>query len=163
MNYQYTINELSTICQVSKQSIYQRFSKNQPFINQNSTRQGRKIFYNQSVLEMLQTYYGTVEEQSASTDSPKTHEKPLQAPVEEKSDKETIAALEAKIDALEAQIEELKAKLEATEAERKDLVQQNGCVLLMLAKEKEEKLKLMPPERTPIGNRIMGFFKRKGL
>lgn len=158
MEERYTINELSTICKVSTQSIYKLFSKNKPFINQHSTRKGRQIFYGKEVLDLLLDHYDHSQDEgkieSTSTNSPKTLPDAPQDKSEVSSTKATIEALEAKIEALEKQLAE-------TEAEKKELLKQNGIALLLLSQEREEHLKLLSAPKPSIGERIRNLFGKK--
>lgn len=90
MNCQYTIEDLASKCQVSKQSIYALIKKNKDFVNQNSRKQGRQIKYNQAVLDLFLDYYGkqageeAVPEESdqAQTEAPEAESKPEEETVE---------------------------------------------------------------------------------
>ena len=158
MENRYTINQLATTCKVSTQSIYKLLSKNQPTVKQFSQRQGRKILYGQEVLNLLLDYYGLRQDEGqtedTSTNAPKTPADAFPAKVEDKSTSKEI-------DALKAQIEALEARLAETEAEKKELLRQNGQVLLLLSQEREERIKLLPPPKKTLGERFKGLFGKK--
>ena len=149
MEFTFTIDDLTRQLSKSKQSLYLLFNKNKTFINQNSIRKQRKIFYNQAVLDFLSDYY-------ANGAPIEAENKPIEAPSCEdgrEAAQERIAALEAKIAALEA---ELKAK----EAERAELFKQNSQLLLLLSQEKAEKALYLPAPRKSIGERFRSLFGR---
>lgn len=143
MEYSFTIEDLTHQLSKSKQSLYLLFNKNKAFINHNSIRKQRKIFYNQAVLDFLLDYY-------ANGAPIEAENKPIEAPLREdggEAAQERIAALEAKIAALEA---ELKMK----EEERLEMVKQNGALLLLLTQEKQEKQLLLPAPKKSIRERL---------
>ena len=165
MNYPFTIDDLASKCQVTKQSIYNLISKDKDFIKQNSSKQGRKIKYNQAVLDKFLAYYDKLEDEEATPEAP---QQPTEAPTsvpeanpDETTTKPTEATtgpLEAQIAALRQEVEELKKQLAAKEAERMELLKQNGALILTLQQEKQEKLLLLPAPKKTIGERIRGLF-----
>ena len=62
------------------------------------------------------------------------------------------------LERLKEKYAELQAELDKVEAERKQLLEQNGNLLLLLSQEKAEKQKLLPPPRKTIGERIRALF-----
>lgn len=165
MENRYTINQLATICKVSTQSIYKLLSKNQPTVKQFSTKQGRKILYGQEVLDLLLDHYGLRQDEGqtedTSTNASKTLSDAPEAEVEDNSTQTKIAALEAQIESQKKQIEELQKQLADKEAERKQLLEQNGQVLLLLSQERQERIKLLPAPKKSFGERLKGFFGKK--
>lgn len=184
MGYPYTVNDLLSIFKISKTTFYSQVKKNQDFFAANSIKvrdEGKKsksyFKYNQSVFDFFASQYGkgknetesealgnTAPQEDASTPilekngqedalSAKAPETPTEAPEGESQYKDTINALQAKIDALEA-------KLEAAEAERRELVAQNGNLLLLLSQEKQEKQLLLPAPKKTIGERIKSLFRK---
>lgn len=163
MTYQYAIEDLASKCQVSKQSIYNLLSKDKDFIKQNSTRQARKIKYNQAVLNKLLLYYNKPEETDHAQEA-------IEAPTivsETSPDKTTnetteaiVAPLKAEIEALKKELEELRQQLAAKEAERMELLKQNGALILTLQQEKQEKQALLPAPKKSFGDRLKGLFSK---
>ena len=165
MENRYTINQLATTCKVSTQSIYKLLSKNQPTVKQFSTKQGRKIYYGQEVLDLLLEHYGLHQEEGQTEDTsanaPKTLSNGLAAEVEDNSTQSEIATLKAQIESQKTQIEELTKQLAEKDAERKQLLEQNGQVLLLLSQERQERIKLLPAPKKSFGERLKGFFGKK--
>ena len=154
MEYPYTINDIKTATQVSLQSLYTLIKKNQSFIKDNSIRKQRKIYYNQTAMDFFTSYYNA--EQLPET--------PPEA--EEHAEKEPsalfrIEALEAERDALQAEINALKKQLEAKEAERLELLRQNGALILTLQQEKQEKMLLLPAPKKSFSDKVKSIFKGK--
>ena len=174
MSYQYTIEDLARLCQVSKQSIYNLINKNKEFVNENSRKQGRKVKYNQAVLDLFLEYYGKQNQEKETEETqapqPEAQEAPGDAtedpgrPEEQEETSPSVEALQAQIKALEAEIIDLRLKLERAEAERQGLIQQNGITLLLLQQEKQEKLRLLPPPQEPkksFAEKVKGLFGKK--
>lgn len=146
--YQYTIDDIASICKVTKQSIYNLIKVNREFINKNSRRYQRRLMYNQAALQYFTEYYQV---KAPEVDT-------IEEPVKQET-KETDA-LQAEIKTLQAEVDALKQRLEATEAERKALLNQNGALILTLQQEKQEKMLLLPAPRKGIGETIKGWFRK---
>ena len=170
MEYPYKIQDLSQLSKISNPTIYKIFKKNQDFIADNSKKVKGKTkpmtLYSQAVLDLLLSQYGqgndgTIVNGSAggtTTELPSEPQKREETPpeaAEAAEDKSTITALQTKIEALEAQIE-------ALEAERRELVKQNGNILLLLSQEKAEKALLLPAPKKSFGERIKALFHKDG-
>lgn len=147
--YQYTIDDIASICKVTKQSIYNLIKANKEFINENSRRYQRRLMYNQAALQYFTEYY-QVEAPEVDT---------IKAP--DKQETKNTEALEGKIKTLQAEFDTLKQLLAETEAERKALIHQNGALILTLQQEKQEKMLLLPAPKKTIGERIKGLFHKE--
>ncbi len=154
MEYKYSINDIQRKTNVSLQSLYNLIKKNQEFIRNNSTRKQRKIYYNQAALDFFVSYYKPEE----APEEPQKAEK--QAAVSTSADS-PIDALKAENDALKAEIDALKKQLESKEAERLELLRQNGALILTLQQEKQEKMLLLPPPRKSFSEKVRTIFKGK--
>lgn len=171
MLFPYDIEDLSRLAKVSKKTIYEYKKKNEALFTENSTKvkaEGKtkpKTMYSQAVLDLLLAQYGqgndgTIVGASAggnATELPsepqKREETPPEAAEAAEGYKSTINALQAKIEALEAQIE-------ALGEERRELIKQNGNLLLLLSQEKQEKALLLPAPKKTIGERLKGIFSK---
>lgn len=169
MEYPYKLQDLSRLAKISNQTIYRIIKKNQDFFQDNSTKVKGKTkpitLYSQAVLDLLLAQYGQGNDETIvnasdggtttklSSEPQKHEETPPEAAEAATEDKSTIAALQTKIEALEAQIE-------ALEAERRELVKQNGNILLLLSQEKAEKALLLPPPKKPLKERIKSIFHK---
>ena len=171
MIYQYTINDISTECKVSKQSLYALIKKNQAFINENSTRKQRKIYYNQAVMDFFVSYYSAASPDKAENPRQNDHQAegcettgenpPSAATFKDDTQKYQIDALNAQIDALQAEIGALRRQLEEKEEERKELIRQNGALILTLQQEKQEKQLFLPAPKKSFGDKVKSLFKSK--
>lgn len=169
MEYQYTINDLATSCKVSKQSIYNLIKRNKEFVNQNSTRKQRTLYYNQDVLNFLLDYYNLEKAPSDNLIYEKIGGDPQFSGTENSlsptSSAEEVERLKAEynsqIAALKAEIERLKADLNAKEEERKELLNQHGALILALSQEKQEKMMLLPAPKKPFGERVKALFHKE--
>ena len=169
MEYKYTINQISERVNISKPSLYALIKKNQAFINNNSIRRQRKIYYNDAVMDFFISYYlpeQTTEEgkiPSSPIDTERAEgqaENPLLKPsCGEEEQKARIDTLHAEIDALHAEIDTLRRQLEEKEEERKELIRQNGALILTLQQEKQEKQLFLPAPKKTFGEKIKGIFK----
>lgn len=163
MMTQYTIEELTSIIKVSKQSIYNILNKDKAFLKEHSTRKQRKIYYDKAVLDKLIEYYGVTEEAEApaeeaveAAETPTEAAEPQAAPTDQQ---EEIKALQSKIEALEKLLEEKNERIAVLEAQEQELIKQNGLTLLLLQEEKQEKLLLLPPaksEKKTLWQRLTG-------
>jgi len=187
MDFPYSVNDITTNFNISKTTFYNQAKRNQEFFNQNSIKerpQGKNtkpIFkYNQSVFDFFASQYGNVEtplfnsnrqeglstplletETAGGTSNTSDTQPPETLPeapetISEGAEGETPT--QEKINALQATIDALQAKLDAAEAERRDLISQNGNLLLLL-NQAEKQLLLSAPKKT-IGERIKGLFKK---
>lgn len=172
MKNQYTIKELATACKVSTQSIYNLKDKNKEFFKQNSKRNQRTIYYNQAVLNFLLDYYHLDKDSPDSENilyekigggfAPQEGENSsvLTSSPDELSESR-IKEYESQIDALKAENERLKKELDAKEEERKELLKQNGALILALSQEKQEKMLLLPAPKKPFGERVKSLFHKE--
>ena len=170
MTYQYTIKELATSCQVSTQSIYNLKDKNKEFFKQNSKRNQRTIYYNQAVLDFLLEYYHldngtsnaeTLIEKKLGGGHPSSDEEnsSFSTSFKDELTESRIKEYEDQIAALKAEVESLKTDLVAKEAERQELIKQNGILILTLSQEKQEKLLLLPAPKKTFSEKIKTFLK----
>lgn len=162
-NYQYTIEDISNICQKTKQSIYNLIKQNQGFIKNNSKRYGKRIRYNQEALNFFLDHYGMQTPgitQDTLLDPLNDHNNGTTSTTSGEGKGNPLPAEQAKIEALQAEIDRLNQLLEDKEAERKELLNQNGALILTLQQEKQEKMLLLPAPRKGIGETIKGWFKK---
>lgn len=148
--YKYTIDDISSKCQKTKQSIYNLIRKDKEFIKNNSIKRGRKVLYNTSVLNRCLLYYGIESVKDNSIVSSEA------TPAPPESNKELME----RITMLESEIDGLKERLEVSETERKDLLQQNGALILTLQQEKQEKMLLLPGPRKGMFEKIKEWFHK---
>ena len=176
MEYQYTVDDLTTAFSISKQSVYNLISKNKEFITQNSIRRQRKVYYNQSVFNFFSEYYNGPSPVEAENKASVGHsdidggeiENPAGEAINRAGETENDVleasfageVAQGRIRELEAQILALKTELEAKEAERQELFKQNGLLMLLLQQEKQEKQIYLPAPKKTIGEKIRGLFKK---
>ena len=171
MEYKYTINDISAKCKVSVQSLYTLIKKNKELINKNSMRRQRKVYYNQDAMDFFLSYYlpEQVPEEGKIPPSPLDTEtrgglaenSPLENSSTDRPHEGQTDALHAEIDALKAQIDALKKELDAKEEERKELIRQNGALILTLQQEKQEKLLFLPAPKKSFSEKVKSIFKGK--
>ena len=170
MEYQYTINDIKDAVKVSLQSLYTLIKKNQAFINENSIRKQRKIYYNQAAMDFFTSYYQPeATHQSGENQPPQVKPNPAEGQAEKSHVEGAQAegqhesqqnALQRKIDALEAEIGTLRKQLNDKEDERKELLRQNGALILTISQLQQEKLLLLPAPKRSIGERVKGLFHK---
>lgn len=161
---QYTINELTSIFKVSKQSIYNFINKDKALLKEHSTRIQRKIYYDDTIFSNLVAYYG-LEEAPKETDNTvieavEQTAEVIQPTPEQINQQEEIDALKAEIEALKLQLKESDEKIKKLIDSEQEAIKQNSQILLLLQEEKQEKMKLLPSpdsEKKPLWKRI---FKR---
>lgn len=184
MDNQYTIAQISAKCKVSKQSLYKFINKNKTFIDENSTRNHRVVYYNQAAMDFFLAYYqpdektesGKIPVSDTDTDTDKkepvfsmntdraegqTEKSPVEAQKADEPPEGQLNALQRKIDALEAEREVLRKRLDATEAERLELLRQNGALILTISQLQQEKQLLLPAPRKSFVDRLKAIFNGK--
>lgn len=173
MDYPYGIEDLMEKSGIGKSAIYAFIKKNRDFfkdnsasIKDNSTTTKPKIKYNQVALDFLLSQYGKKESAESILSSDRQEvpsnlsENASKNDSAQEADQIHLEALQTKINALEAKIEALEKELSAKEEERKQLLNQNGALLLLLSQEKQEKALLLPAPKKSIGERIKGIFHK---
>lgn len=163
MENRYTITQISTSCNVSKQSLYKFINKNKTFMDENSTRIHRVVYYNQTAMDFFLAYYlpetGGKNPTRAERPLPEGEQKaPEEAPQDDKAESQ-LEDLERKIDALEAEIDALRKQLDDKETERKELLRQNGALILTISQLQQEKQLLLPSPRKTFSEKIKSLFK----
>lgn len=172
MENRYTIDQISTACKVSKQSLYKFINKNKTFIEENSTRIHRVVYYNQIAMDFFLAYYqpdkkpeitpDTINQTTAEIRAPEGEQKsPVEAPQSDEPPEVQLTALQRKIDALKAEIDALKKELNAKEEERKELIRQNGALILTLQQEKQEKQLFLPSPKKTLSEKLKSIFTHK--
>ena len=154
MDFPYTVNDIVSECKVSKQSIYTLIKKNSTFINDNSMRKQRKIYYSQAAMDFFISYYNAEQPPETPQKAEEQAEKVISAELHAEK-------LEAENAALHAEILRLREQLDAKEAERLELLRQNGALILTLQQEKQEKQLLLPAPKKSFGDKVKSLFKNK--
>ena len=168
MSYDYSINDLASKSNVSLQSCYGLIKKNREFVDNNSVRKHRKIYYNQAVMDFFIDYYQPVEEVPPKAENltveevpPKAEKSPSLTSSTDEPPEDQLIALQRKIDALQAEIDALKKDLASTEEERKELIRQNGALILTLQQEKQEKQLFLPSPKRTFSEKLKSIFTHK--
>lgn len=160
----YTVKDLQKVSNTSLQSINKLFKSNselRELVKEHKKVENRNVFYDEVIYEWFCRRYEkkieTLMENSEAGDNFENENQniPLDTPPsclpQEEETKQELERLKEKY-------AELQAEFEKVEAERKELLEQNGNLLLLLSQEKAEKQKLLPPPRKTIGERIRAFF-----
>ena len=170
MEFPYTINDIRAVAKVSQQSLYNLIKKHQSFFHDNSTRIQRKVYYSQAAMDFFISYYqpelsteegknGVLAEDSDinPTEAEKTL---LERSYKEEAQEARIDALQAEIKALQGKLDALQKQLDAKEAERVELLRQNGILCLTLQQEKAEKMLLLPSPKKTLGEKVKSLFHK---
>ena len=169
----FSMDDLSTRLTISKQSLYKLINNNQELstlIKEHSTRQKRKIYYDDVVFEWLCQHYGIKPGVSNGVAAGAFQDRSEIIP------EDAAPTSAARIAELEAQVKELEAKLKAADDERQRLHQENGALLLTVSQmsntisqmsntafqQFQASVKMLPAPRKPILERIKGIFMGKG-
>ena len=166
MEYKYLITDIQARTKVSITSLNAFKKKHQDFFNNNSIRKQRKIYYNQAAMDLFVSYYCQDTEENPSLKSKEeevqeeTQENPSLNRKEEVQENSNTSALEAEIEALKAEIEALRKQLSDKEAERLELLRQNGALILTLQQEKQEKMLLLPAPKKSLGEKVKSIFRK---
>ena len=183
MEYKYLITDIQEKAKVSITSLIAFKKKHQEFFNNNSTRIQRKLYYNQAAMDFFLSYYQPdlkaenekipvsdidtdtdKKEPDFSVNTQRAEERrenpPLEAPQTDEPPEGQLNALQRKIDALEAELASLHKQLDASEEEKKELLRQNGEVLLILQMEKAEKKLFLPAPKKTLMERMKSLFHK---
>lgn len=132
----FSIAQISVKVNRSKQAIYKLISNNQELgkiLPENTIIVGKGKQYSQAVLTWITDYYESVSiSEAGSQDAEQEGADPLEMALL----RQELAHIKEKLEMTEKQLEEVKA-------EKKEVYQQNGALLLMLAQEKQEKQQLL--------------------
>lgn len=171
----FSMDDLSTKLNISKQSLYKLINNNQELstlIKEHSTRQKRKIFYDDVVFEWLCQHYGL----SLSVKLKKGVSNEVVEGVFQEENETIPDDTAARIAELEAQVEALEARLKVSEDERQRLREENGALLLTVSQmsntisqmsntafqQFQASVKMLPAPRKSLFERIKDVFGGKG-
>lgn len=159
----YSMDELSTKLNISKQSLYKLINKNQELstlISEHSTREKRKILYDDAVLSWLSRYY--------RHDTPdETNQGVSNGVVGVISENQNAIILQytSRITELEKKIGELEAQLNEEKEVNKQLRQDNGALILTVQQmtntafqQYQASVKMLPAPRKTFFKRVKAFF-----
>ena len=164
----YSMDDLSTKLNISKQSLYKLINNNQELstlIKEHSTRDKRKIFYDDAVLQWLCQHYGIKPGVSFGVVGEVFQDESPAFPNDS-------APSAARIKELEAKVEGLEARLKEVEEDRKRLREENGAYLLTITQmsgtiaqmtntafqQYQASVKALPAPRKPLLKRLKAFF-----
>lgn len=166
MEYKYLITDIQAKTNVSITSLTAFKKKHQDFFNNNSTRKHRKIYYNQAAMDFFISYYSPDTDKEIPDKIIDTEtgggqaENPLsETSYTDKPHESQLDELKAETEALQTEIGALRKQLEAKEAERLELLRQNGALILTLQQEKQEKMLLLPAPKKPFSEKVKSIFK----
>lgn len=146
MEYQYTINDIQEKVMVSQQALYSLIKKHKTFIDKNSMRKQRRVYYNQDAMNFFISYYLPEEPLEEGKNVERAERPPVRAteaeksPLEKGDEDRPHESQKAVIDALQSEIESLKTQLETKETERRELLTQNGALILTIQQLQQEKM-----------------------
>lgn len=157
----YTIKELGEIIERKPAMIYNYFNEDEEtkaFYYSHRKKGKRGVFkYDEEVLERLKIKVGVSngvgEGISQNEDENSLQHSPAPSVRED-------GAIRAELEDIKGRYAELEAKLKEVEAERKQLLEQNGHLLLLLSQERALTQKYLPQPRKTIGERIRDLFHK---
>lgn len=165
--FKYLITDIQVKTNVSITSLNAFKKKHQEFFSKNSIRKQRKLYYNQAAMDLFVSYYcQDPEENPLQNDEHAEGYVPIgknsneMTSYTDKTHESQPEALKAEIDALKAEIGVLRKQLEDKEAERLELLRQNGALILTLQQEKQEKMLLLPPPKKSLGEKVKSIFHK---
>ena len=134
----FTIAQISAKVKRSKQAIYKLISNNQELgeiLPDNTITIGKGKQYSQAVLTWIKDYY----ERTADNEPEAEDAEEAQA----SADNLEMALLRQEVEHLKEKLATAENLLEEARAEKKELRQENGALLLLLGQEKQEKQQLL--------------------
>ena len=171
MEYKYLITDIQEKTKVSITSLNAFKNKHKDFFNQNSIRKQRKLYYTQAAMDFFVSYY-CPEEAAEDGENPvilaetNGHAPEAEIPASaasstDKPHESQPEAPDAEIAALKAEIAALREQLEKSEAERKELLRQNGALILTLQQSQQQALLLLPAPKKSIADKVKSFFGKR--
>lgn len=177
----YSMKDLSSLCGKSQQAIYRLINKNPELaalIEEHSVKNGRFINYDEEVLNWLINHYKPTEPldkedsvSSVSVGAPFYNLGKEEVPkntAQDSAERAFLSELQTRAEELALEnetlknaVEALKNDLEKEKEEKRDLLKQNGALLLLLAQEKQEKQALFPPPKRGFTERLKQLFQKK--
>lgn len=163
----YTAKDLQKVSKTSLQSINKLFKSNselKELAKEHRIVENRSVFYDEIIYEWFCRRYEKENQvsvlnsvvggniQNEDTEIPQDT-----APIYARQNE----ALIAEINDLKMKNAELQAKLETIEAERKQLFEANGNLLLMLSQERALTQKYLPPPRKTFGEKLRSIFHKE--
>ena len=150
--------------------MYNLIKKHKSFFHDNSTRRQRKVYYSQAAMDFFISYYQPEETpqegkmvklaEIIETDATQAEKTLLERSYREEAQEARIDALQAEIKALQGKLDALQKQLDAKEAERVELLRQNGILCLTLQQEKAEKMLLLPSPKKTLGEKVKSLFHK---
>ena len=172
----YSMKQLQTITGKPPQTINRLMRKNEKLsilMEEHRIKQSNgQVFYDEVILEWLKEYFQlnnapAVEDDVANTIIENNPGENLQTQPRAPINEEQIEELRKRVNELEEiivrkdkVIADLEEQLKAKEAERLHFITQNGQLTALLLTEQQERIKLLPPPKQPLGVRIKEFFGR---
>ena len=160
----YTIKEITKIVDRTEPSIYALIRTDKDFFNSHREKTTKGSYkYDEEALERLKNHFGVSNVVGEGDFEGENGEIPKDtAPLHDENGdlSQKIASLSAELEEMKGKYAALQADFDKVEAERADLLRQNGNLLLLLSQEKAEKQALLPPPRKTIGERIRGLFHK---
>lgn len=155
---EYTMKQLCEIVDRTQSMLYNYIKADKEYFESHRRKDSKKGFlYDEEALMRIKEKIGVSNDVVWGNSNEENQNIPLDTPPSNlPQEEETKTELEK----LKEENAKLKEELEKVEAERKQLLEQNGNLLLLLSQEKAEKQKLLPPPRKTIGERIKSIFRR---
>lgn len=133
----FSIAQIASKVKRSKQAIYKLISNNQELgkiLPDNTIAVGKGKQYSKVVLDWITNYYEQINESEGEN-----QEQEEQTSV----DQVEMALLRQQVEHLKEKLAMAEKQLEEVQAEKRDMRQENGALLLLLAQEKQEKQQLL--------------------
>ena len=135
----YGIAQIASKVRRSKQAIYKLISNNQELgkiLPDNTITVGKGKQYSKAVLDWITNYYEQIADIEGDSQDAEEETQPGADPVE-------MALLRQEVEHLKEKLAMTEKQLEEVQAEKRDMRQENGALLLLLAQEKQEKQQLL--------------------
>ena len=173
----YSMKQLQTITGKPPQTLNRLMRRNESLIallpEHREKLNNGQVFYDDTILNWFIEYFQietgpAVEDAVGGGEIEQEADKIPQDSPRPSSNDALIDELRRQVDELEEQVEkkdkviaELEQQLKDKEAERLHFITQNGQLMALLAAEKQEKQRLLPPPKQSLGERIRGLFGKK--
>lgn len=171
----YSMDELTKKVGKTRQAIYNLIKTDaelSSIVSQSKVKQGQSVKYGEDVLQYLIKHYNVsvspdgvgvspAEPEAEEVPEPTRPQNDATDAAGDASSRTEIEALQKELEVIQKAYEALQAAYDKTEAERADLVRQNGILALTLQQVQQEKMLYLPAPKKPFSQRMMDLFRRK--
>lgn len=171
MAFDYRLKDVMEATGKSPQALHSLMKNNKTLkalLPDHSERMGKSLRFDETIYKWFLAFYGADRQQQPQK-GPETAPEARAAADGEQQPQAATDGTEAEISRLQAEIKRLKQELDKSESERKQALEREGALIIMLREEQTSLKRLLPapveerqqPDKITLRQRIKGLFFRK--